>query len=248
MSTTNNLLERTGHRLHGGMLIEQAMAMRSIALADLAGFKAEGLLGDTDIANLDTLLAQVHAQLEERTRNRTTANLHGTKKIGIFRDVKAGRRRLTNCMESILWGQPELSEYRQGTYHGENLGRLCADVARKLAIAKQYVEQLEPIGAGKAFQEKLEATLRTLETHGGQWEAAITALPEGTRKYNECKGRLFQLVRRIIRAGRSLHAKDPLAASKYTLAILSRRNKPRAPAGKTSSPAPEVEIGQSKAA
>ena len=248
MSTTTNLLERTGHRLHGGMLIEQAMAMRSIALADLAGFKAEGLLGDADIANLDVLIAQTHAQLEERTRNQTTANLHGTQKADIFRDLRAGRLRLNNCMESILWGKPELAEYRQGTYHGETIGRLCADVARKLAIAKQYVEQLESIGAGKAFQEKLEATLRTLETHGGQWEAAITALPEGTRKYNECKGRLFQVVRRITRAGRSLHAKDPLAASKYTLAILSRRNKTRAPAEKTSSLAPVVEIGQNKTA
>ena len=250
-STVQNLNERTGQRLHGGILIDQSMAMRNIAMADLAQLKTEGLLADADITNLDVLAKDIHTQLEERTRIKTAANLHGTQKADVFRELKAGRRRLTNCMESIFWGKPELAEYRQGQYNGENIGRFCADVARKLAFAKQLVDQLEPIGAGKAFQEQLEATLHTLENYSGQWEAAFAALPEGTRKYNESKGRLLQLLRRISRSGRSLHINDPLAASKYSLAILSRGNKARAAAstdGKGPSQSPVVETIQTKAA
>jgi len=250
-SNAKNLNERTGQRLHGGILIDQAMAIRSIAMVDLPQLKAEGLVSDADITNLDALVKDIHAQLEERTRAKTSANLHSTHRADMVDALKAGRRRLNYCMESIFRGKPELDEYRQDAYFGQNIGRLCADVSRRLAFAKQFVDLLEPIGAGKAFQEKLETTVQTLENYSGQWEAAFAALPECTRKYNESKGRLYHLLRRISRAGQSLHAKDPLAANKYALAIISRGNKARAAATtdqKGPSQSPVVEIAQTKAA
>ena len=55
-----------GYRLSGGLLIEQANATKNIALADLAALKAEGLLGDQDIAGVDLLIGEVHEGLEDQ--------------------------------------------------------------------------------------------------------------------------------------------------------------------------------------
>jgi hypothetical protein len=56
-----------GYHLPGGPLIEQANATKTLALADMAAFKTEGLLSEADIANLDGLIGEVHKGLEDRT-------------------------------------------------------------------------------------------------------------------------------------------------------------------------------------
>jgi hypothetical protein len=57
--------EGVGYHLQGGHLIEQSAATRTLALAEMADFKKEGLLDDPDIVNLDALVAKVHAGLED---------------------------------------------------------------------------------------------------------------------------------------------------------------------------------------
>ena len=242
MSITDpTALATIGNRLHGGSLIEQAMATRTTVLADLDQLKARKLLGDEDIASLDAQIAEAHRVLEARTLAASEARVQTHAKTTALQDLKADRTTLWNCFKSVFWNTPELNEFQRDTYQGKSTAKFCADLSRKLTFAKKHVEVLKTVGADQTFLTSMETKLRALEASAGSQEAVINALPESTEQWNICKGRLYLALKRINNAGRALYAKDPISAAKYTLTILHRRDKTKI-APTTQPPTSEVPI------
>jgi hypothetical protein len=228
-------IERTvatnvGYHLRGGVLIEQANATKTLANADMASFKQEGLLGDADIANLDAKIADVLKGLQDRTLVTGEAHLQTAEQSVAIHDVKSDRRRLTHCVERVFTARPELAQFRQGTYHGTNVPALCTDINRKLAFAKEHQADLAPVGASSDFLAQFEAKVRALEASSGAQEAAIASLPDNRRSFCESKGRLYFAIKDINNAGQALHSGDLEAAAKYNLKVLYRRGKGKAAA------------------
>jgi hypothetical protein len=85
-----------GYRLRGGTLIEQASAIKTLALAEIERFKQEQLLGDADIANLDAAIADVLKGLKDRTTAAGEAHLQTAEQATAMHELKAERRRIVN--------------------------------------------------------------------------------------------------------------------------------------------------------
>jgi hypothetical protein len=227
-----------GFRLRGGLLIEQANTTKTVALADLPAFKAEGLLAEQDLTNLDGLIGDVHQGLEDRTVAASEARAQTIGQAAGLRQVKIHRRRLGHCMERAFRGKPELAQYRQNTYRGSSVAATCNDMNIKLAFAKQHQAPLTAVGATAAFLAKVEADVRALETTSGAQDAALTQLPEKTRAFCEAKGRLYNAIKDINSAGHALHSADLQKAANYNLKELygtrgSAKAKPAADGGTT---------------
>jgi hypothetical protein len=205
------------------LLIEQANATKTIALAEMPDLKTEGLLGDQDITNLDGLVAQVHKGLEDRTAAASEARAQTADQAAAMHDLKADRRRLGHCVERAFRHKPELAQYRQSSYRGTSIAATCNDMNIKLAFAKEHQPQLAPVGVTAAFLAKVEAEVRALEHSSGAQDAAITQLPESTRAFCEAKGRLYNAIKDINSAGHALHSADLAKAAKYTLKELYRK-------------------------
>jgi len=226
-----------GYRLPGGLLIEQSSTTRTIAVADLPALKAEGLLGDQDITNLDTLVAEVHQGLEDRATATIEARAQTVGQAAALRDLKVNRRRLGHCVERAFRGKPELAQYRQHSYRGVSVAATCNEMNFKLAFAKEHQAQLAATGATAAFLAKVEAEVRALENTSGVQDAAITQLPESTRAFCEAKGRLYNALKDINSAGHTLHADDLERAAQYNLKELYRK-RGKAKADPAPAPAP----------
>jgi hypothetical protein len=212
-----------GYRLSGGPLIEQANATKTTALADMPALKAEELLGDQDLDNLDALIADVHKGLEDRTAAASEARAQTVGQATALRDLKVDRRRLGHCMERAFRGKPELAQYRQNSYRGVSVALTCNDVNIKLAFAKEHQTQLTRVGATAAFLAKVEAEVRALEKTSGVQDATLTQLPESTRAFCEAKGRLYNAIKDINSAGHALHAGDLQKAANYNLKELYKK-------------------------
>lgn len=212
-----------GYRLPGGPLVEQAGSIKTLAVSEMAQFKQEKLLDDSDIANLDAAIADVVKVLQDRTASAAEAHLQTAEQAVAMQDLKADRKRLMECAVRAFRHRAELAQFRQGTSQGSSVAGLCTDLNRKLALARENEPALALVGAGKEFQDKLEAKLRALEASSGAQEAAIASLPGGNRAFCEAKGRLYFLIKDIINAARALHSKDPERASAYNLKVLYRK-------------------------
>jgi hypothetical protein len=212
-----------GHRLRGGHLVEQAGEIRTLALGELDRFKQEQLLGNADVTKLDDAVAVVIKGLHDRTVASSEAHLQTAGQVTALHDLKADRKRLTECVVRAFRHSPELVHFRQGTYQGATIANFCTDMNRKLAFAKEHQSELSVVGAGPTFVTQVETKLRTLESDSGAQEAAIASLPDNTRAFCEAKGRLYFIIKDLISAARALHAKEPEAAAKYNLKVLYRR-------------------------
>lgn len=217
-----------GYRLRGGHLVEQASEIRTLARAELDRFKQEQLLSDADMTKLDNAIAVVLQGLHDRTIATGEAHLQTAGQATALHDLKADRRRLTECVVRAFRHRPELAHFRQGTYQGTTIANFCTDLNRKLAFAKEHAAELASVGASKDFLTKLETKLRALESDSGSQEAAIATLPDNTRAFCEAKGRLYYIIKDIINAARALHASEPEAAAKYNLKVLYRRGTTKA--------------------
>lgn len=212
-----------GYRLSGGVLIEQANGTKVIALADMPAFKAEGLLGDDDIAKLDALVADVHKGLQDRAAAASEARALTINQAAALRELKVTRRRLGHCVERALRGTAELVQYRQNSYHGSSVPSTCNDMNIKLAFLKKYQSPLAAVGVTAQLLAQVEADVRALEKTSGAQDAAISQLPDSTRAFCEAKGRLYHAIKDINSAGHALHAGDLEAAAKYNAKLLYQR-------------------------
>jgi hypothetical protein len=214
-----------GYHLPGGPLIEQANATKTLALADMEAFKADGLLGEADLTNLDGLITEVHKGLEDRTVATSETRAQTAGQATAMRDLKVNRRRLGHCVDRAFRGRPELAQYRQSNYRGTSVAATCNDMNIKLAFAKEHQSRLSPVGVTAAFLAKVEAEVRALEQSSGAQEAAISQLPASTRAFCEAKGRLYFAIKDINSAGQALHAGDLESAARYNLKLLYRARK-----------------------
>lgn len=212
-----------GSRLPGGPLVEHALAIKGLVQADMPAFKAEGLLTEEDLAQVDPLAAEVTKGLENQATSTIEARARTNTQAEALHDLKDDRRRLGHCVDRAFRGEPELAVYRQGSYYGSSVAATCTDMHRKLAFAKEHPEPLARVGVTAQFIAKIESEVRTLEQLSGAQDTALAQLPESTRAYYEAKGRLYNLTKDIISAGRALHSKDPEAAAKYNSKLLYRR-------------------------
>jgi len=212
-----------GYRLRGGPLVEQAGTIKALALADMPQFKQEKLLGDADLVHLDEAVAKVVKVLQDRTTTATDAHVQTAEQGIAMDDLKADRKRLMECATRAFRHQAELVQFRQGSNQSSSASGLCTDLNRKLAFAKEHVAELEPVGAGKEFQDKLEAKLRAFEVSSGAQEAALAGLPNSTRAFCIAKGQLYFAIKDIINAARALHTRNPEAAAAYNLRVLYRK-------------------------
>jgi hypothetical protein len=108
--------------------------------------------------------------------------------------------------------------------------RLCTDMNRKLAFAKEHAAALASVGANQNFIAKLEAKVRALEAASGAQEAALASLPDNRRSFCEAKGRLYFAfaIKDINNAGHALHSGDLERAAKFNLKALYGREKQKA--------------------
>lgn len=212
-----------GYRMPGGPLIEHALAITTIAQADLAAFKAEGLLKDDDLANLEAQIAVVHKGLEDRANATSEARAQTASQALALREVKVARRKLGCLVDRAFSGKPELAQYRQSNARGASIAATCTDVNYKLAFAKEHQAQLAPIGVSNEFLAQMEANVRALEKSSGTQNASLSQLPESTRAFCEAKGRLYLATKDIISAGHALHAGNLESAAKYNSKTLYRR-------------------------
>lgn len=206
-----------GYRYRGGRLIEQALATRGIALADMSAFKARGLLGDADIAKLDELVEKVRQGMSNRDLAADEARAQTAGQAGILRALKVDRRTLDHCVDRVFRRSPERLQYRRGGYRGSSMSSVCEDVSARLTFARAHQAQLAPVGISADFLAAMEARVRTLQESSGSQNAAIRQLPDSTRTYCESKGRLYEAIKDINSAGHALHADDLSAAAKYSL-------------------------------
>jgi hypothetical protein len=204
-----------GYRTPAGPLIEHALAIKTIAQADLAAFKAEGLLKEDNLAKADDLISEVHKGLEDHTTASNEARTQTAGQAAALRDVKVARRRLGYLVDRAFAGKPELAQYRQSSTRSSGIAATCTDVNTKLAFAKERQTQLAPFGVTAAFLAQLEANVRALEQSSGSQNAAIAQLPDSMRAFCEAKGRLYLAIKDIISAGHALHAGNLEAAAKY---------------------------------
>jgi hypothetical protein len=209
--------------LPGGPLVEHALAIKGLAQADMPAFKAEGLLQEEDLVPVDPLVAEVTKGLENQATRNIEARAHTDNQAQALHDLKDDRRRLGHCVDRAFRGAPELAVYRQGSYYGSSIAATCSDVHRKLAFAKEHPEPLSRVGVTAAFIAKLESEVAALEKLSGAQDTALAQLPDSTRAYYEAKGRLYNLTKDIISAGRALHSHDPEAAAKYNSKLLYRK-------------------------
>lgn len=230
-----------GYHLPGGPLIEQAIATKAIAVVDMPRFKAEGILDETAITNLDALVAKVHEGLASRASATEEARAQTAGQATAVRDMKVKRRRLDRSVARVFRRKPELLEqYRVHSNRGLGLAGTCNDMNLKLTFAKDHAADLGPVGVTAVFLAQLEADIRALENATGNQDATITQLPGSNRDYCEAKGRLYDAIKDINYAGHALHADDLEAASKYNAKILyQRRTRGRAtPASPTTPTTP----------
>jgi hypothetical protein len=227
-----------GYRLRGGQLVEQAGEIKALSLVDMPRFKQEKLLDDPNITQLDDAVAVVIKGLHDRTIAAGEAHLQTAEQLTAMHDLKADRKRLTECVVRAFRHSPELATYQKGTYQGATIANFCTDLNRKLAFAKEHEPALAAVGAGQDFQAKLETKLRALESDSGAQEAAIASLPDNNRAFCEAKGRLYFILKDIISAARALHNKEPEAAAKYNLKVLYRRGRAKAEVAPAPAPKP----------
>lgn len=194
---------------------EHALAIKTNAQADLAAFKAEGLLKDDDLAKVDALISEVHQGLEDRTNATNEARTQTAGQAASLREVKIARRKLGYLVDRAYAGKPELAQYRQSTTRSNGTAAACTDVNTKLAFAKERQSQLAPFGVTPAFLAQLETNVRALEQSSGNQNAALAQLPDNTRAFCETKGRLYLAIKDLISAGHALHAGNLEAAAKY---------------------------------
>jgi hypothetical protein len=162
--------------------------------------------------------------LENQATSTIEARAHTSNQAVALHDLKDDRRRLGHCVDRAFRGAPELAVYRQGSYYGSSVPDTCTDMHRKIAFAKEHPEPLARVGVTPAFIAKLESQVAALEQLSGTQDAALAQLPESTRAYYEAKGRLYNVIKGIISAGRALHNRDPEAAAKYNSKLLYRRS------------------------
>jgi hypothetical protein len=209
--------------LPGGPLVEHALAIKGLAQADRPSFKAEGLLQEEDLAQVDPLAAEVTKELENQATSNIEARAHTSNQAATLHDLKDDRRRLGHCVDRAFRGAPELAVYRQGSYYGSSVADTCTDMHLKIAFAKEHPEPLTRVGVTPAFIAKLESEVAALEKLSGAQITTLAQLPESTRAYYEAKGRLYNVIKGIIRAGRALHNRGPEAAAKYNSKLLYQR-------------------------
>jgi len=177
VTAASTTMAEVGYHLPGGPLIEQANATKTLALADMAAFKTEGLLSEADITNLDGLIGEVHKGLEDRTVATSETRAQTAGQATAMRALKIDRRRLGHCVDRAFRGRPDLAQYRQSCHHGTSVAATCNDMNIKLAFAKELQAKLSPVGVTAAFLAKVEAEVRALEQSSGAQEAAIAQLP-----------------------------------------------------------------------
>jgi hypothetical protein len=241
------ILIAAGYHLRGGALVEQAQTTRTIALADIARFKEEGLLGDDDLTALDSLVAEVHKGLGDRTLATSDAHTHTAGQGDAVRDLKVRRRRLMRCAERAFRTKTELNDFRQSTHQGSSVPSLCTDLRKKIAFARKHAATFAKVGVSEQFVANLEASVSALEQSDATQEAALARLPNSTRAFCEAKGRLYFLVKDINDAGHALHADDLEAAAKYNLKLLYRRGTPRGTQSLQEGKAQEIKAQEAKA-
>jgi hypothetical protein len=188
--------------------------------------------------NFDAAVAEVLKGLKDRSNGATEAHLQTAAQATELHDLKAERRRLSESVVRVYRHRPELLQYNQGTYHGTSVSAFCTDLNRKLGFAREHEAALAAVGAGKEFQDALEAKLRALEADSGVQEASLARLPDGNRAFCVAKGRLFFIMKDVINAARALHNKDPEASAKYNLKILYRKGGSKAKLEIVAAPSP----------
>jgi hypothetical protein len=218
-------LEKLGYYMNEADLIEQAKVIGSIALTELDLFKAQNLLTEDALTNLNMHIVAVQNSLQTRTLAVTEVRMATRDQARAHRKLQEESRRIALCVKRQFRARPELTRFGQGGYRGRNIGKFCTDLVRRLAFAKEHVAELTPKGATTEYLMAVENQTHDLENASAKKEATTRALPGVTRQLNEAKGRLLLDILDIANAGQSLHAGDRASAAKYNLKILRRRGK-----------------------
>jgi hypothetical protein len=227
-----------GYHLSGALLIEQANATKTTALADMPAFKAEGMLGDEDITQLDALVEEVHQGLADRTVASVETRAQTTGQATAMHDLKVDRRRLDHSVDRAFRNKPEHAQYQQYKYQGSGVAATCNEMNVKLAFAKEHQAPLSRVGITQVFLAKVEAEVRALEQKSGAQDAAVAQLPASTRAYCEAKGRLYLALKDINSAGHALHCGDLQKSANYNLKVLYGRKLKAKAESPAPSPAP----------
>lgn len=212
-----------GGRYPGRLLVEQTGALLTLAKVDEAvlgpfGFPAAK---QDEVKNLSaTLEKQLGDQrLAKEEMPAATVNVHAT-----LKEAKEWQRELIACAKNAFEeeGPEAVDDFVPKGAIGRSVPRMQEYLTQAIAKAEQRGTELvswgftaEKIARGKALLAQLQGT-------DSKQEAAKATLPKETEQLRYEKGRLYMLLKKLVRAGRMAHGNRGPAAAAYNLDILDR--------------------------
>lgn len=188
-----------------------------------------------------TLITGVQKQepLQERGRKEQPGV---TDKLETLRDEGFDWWRETREIAKVEFGTSAdaLARFRTGVKTGGSTTRLVAEIRHLVPLLREHREQLAWLGANEEYVKKGETAAAQLDAEETRQEAVRKTLPPQTVELYLQKGRLEELVSKLVRIGRLEFRKEPEVAGLFNYEILRRRTVAqrlaRAKAAKTTTP------------
>jgi len=210
-----------GSRIRTGYLTEQAGYTLGVAAAD--GKALTDLLPDGLVDEVKQNVADLDTARQDRALVAAESKDAGRGQVQAFREAKAWRRTVTGrATLAKRMGKPipDGLVRRTSTASGPALTAQVVEMVRLLETNLDLIPGAgkdELLAQGKALVVQLHATETDHEVK------RLNELPDSVQALYVKKALVYTGLKMIHDAGRALHAADPLAASRYNLAILHRR-------------------------
>jgi hypothetical protein len=182
-------------------------------------------VGTLELDQLTALISGLFEDQAEKKFERNTANIPV---VELCQRGKAWIRQVMAIADNAFDDEPELADE---FHHGGKIGRSVSRLTGRLQALATLVEKHQGALAAWGLQGAMIAEGRDLVTALGDantaQERAVTELPPKTRELYAAKGRLYLLLKKLARAGRTAFAGDPTLTAQLNLDILNRKGSRR---------------------
>lgn len=154
-------------------------------------------------------------------------------------EAKAHKRRLVLAADDLV-ADGIMTTTDRNTLNRGTLGRSTPKILGWFIdtqeIVNKYAADFSPLMASIDVPDRHRVVFKNLESSQVAQETALADLPADTAELYEKKGRLLDLIERLIRAGKRAHDGDAQQIALYNKDILLRASKPKKKAAATKAP------------
>ncbi|HUT76745.1 MAG TPA: hypothetical protein VM285_03610 [Polyangia bacterium] len=217
---------KLGARFGTQRMIEQARVSSAVARAH--GEDLGGLFPVARTEEIEQLTEQIAGLFEDQAEKKYESNTGNIPVAELVQRGKAWIRRVVGIADNAFDDEPEIADE---FYHGGKIGRSVPKLTGRLQVLATLVEKHQPAlsawGLQPAMIVEVKDIVAALEDANVAQERAMTELPAKTRELYLAKGRLYLLLKKLARAGRTVFAGDPTLTAKLNLDILNRKGSRR---------------------